>query len=407
MTARWLSVVGIGEDGLDGLSPAARALVAAAETLVGGARHLAMVPPDGRERLSWPSPPRLLLDRLEARRGRRVCVLATGDPMCFGVGNMLVRRFRREEMSILPAPSAFALACARLGWPEHEAELLTLHGRPLSLLEGALRPGGRLVLLSADADTPGAVARLLAERGYGDSRMWVLERMGGPAERVLEGRAGAWPHPPGADLNTIALDLAAGPGAALRPRIPGLPDEAFANDGQLTKREVRAATLAALAPAPRALLWDIGAGSGSVAIEWLRAERTARAVALEPRADRRATIAANAAALGVPRLEVREGRAPAALAGLEAPDAVFVGGGASAPGVLDACWDALRPGGRLVANVVTVEGEAAVLEHRARLGGDLARISVARAAPVGPFTGWRALMPVTQWSVAKPWGAAP
>ena len=407
MTARWLSVVGIGEDGMDGLSPAARALLEAAEVLVGGARHLAMVPPDGRERLAWPSPPRLLLDRLDERRGRRVCVLATGDPMCFGVGNMLVRRFRREEMSILPAPSAFALACARLGWPEHEAELLTLHGRPLSLLEGALRPGARPVLLSADASTPAAVARLLAERGYGDSRMWVLERMGGPAERVLEGRAGAWPHPPGADLNTIALDLAAGPGAALRPRVPGLPDEAFASDGQLTKREVRAATLAALAPAPRALLWDIGAGSGSVAIEWLRAERTARAVALEPRADRRATIAANAAALGAPRLEVREGRAPAALAGLEAPDAVFVGGGASEPGVLDACWDALRPGGRLVANVVTVEGEAAVLERRARLGGDLARIAVARAAPVGPFTGWRPLMPVTQWSVAKPWDAAP
>ncbi len=407
MTARWLSVVGIGEDGMDGLSPAARALLEAAEVLVGGARHLAMVPPDGRERLAWPSPPRLLLDRLDERRGRRVCVLATGDPMCFGVGNMLVRRFRREEMSILPAPSAFALACARLGWPEHEAELLTLHGRPLSLLEGALRPGGRPVLLSADANTPAAVARLLAERGYGQSRMWVLERMGGPAERVLEGRAGAWPHPPGADLNTIALDLAAGPGAALRPRVPGLPDEAFASDGQLTKREVRAATLAALAPAPRALLWDIGAGSGSVAIEWLRAERTARAVALEPRADRRATIAANAAALGAPRLEVREGRAPAALAGLEAPDAVFVGGGASEPGVLDACWDALRPGGRLVANVVTVEGEAAVLERRARLGGDLARIAVARAAPVGPFTGWRPLMPVTQWSVAKPRDAAP
>lgn len=399
---RWLTVVGIGEDGLDGLAPSSLALIDAAEVLIGGARHLAMLPEDGRERLPWPSPLRRLLDQIEAMRGRRVCVLATGDPMCFGIGSTLVRRIPLEEMRIIPAASALALACARMGWPEHEVEQLTLHGRPMALLESYIRPRARLIILSDNAKTPAKVAGLLTKRGYGGSLMTVLERMGGSAERGLDGIAGTWPHPPGEDLNTIAVDLVAGPGAMIRPLVPGLPDEAFVNDGQLTKREIRATTLASLAPTPRALLWDVGAGCGSVAIEWMRADRRCRAIAIEPRADRRMMIAENAAALGVPSLETVEGTAPNALSDLAAPDAIFVGGGASGDGVIGACWSALKPGGRLVANVVTLEGEAALLAHQANLGGALTRIAISRAEPVGPFQGWRPLMPVTQWSVMKP-----
>ena len=403
---RWLSVIGIGEDGLDGLAPATRAIIDAAEVLIGGARHLAMLPDDGRERLAWPSPLRLLLDRLDGYRGRRVCILATGDPMCFGIGSTLVRRIARAEMLIIPAPSALALTCARLGWPEHEVELLTLHGRPLALLEPYLQPRARLVILSDGAGTPAEVAARLAERGYGDSGMTVLEHMGGPAERILEGSAADWPHPPGADLNTIAVALSAGPDAARWPRVPGLPDDAFAHDGQLTKREVRAVTLSALAPTSRALLWDVGAGSGSIGIEWMRADPRCRAIAIEPKPQRRAMIAENATALGVPTLEIIDGTAPEALTGLAPPDAVFIGGGVSAGGVIEACWAALRPGGRLVANAVTLEGEAALLAQCGRRGGTLTRIAVSRAAPMGPYQSWRPLMTVTQWAVTKPFDDA-
>lgn len=399
--APWLSVVGIGADGTAGLSPVARALLDAAECLVGGHRHLAMLPDEDRPRLAWQRPLSATVEQIARWRGRRVCVIATGDPMCFGIGTTLARHFSRDELTIVPAPSAFALACARLAWPQHEVELLSLHGRPIDVLGGVLQPRGRLVLLSHDATTPARVAAYLAERGYGRSRMHVLELMGAPAERVRRGTAGEWSCAPGPDLNTIAVELVADQGTATLARIPGLPDAAFVHDGQLTKSEVRASTIAALAPGPHALLWDVGAGCGSVAIEWMRADRTARAVAVEPDAGRRSLIAQNAAALGTPALRIIDGRAPEALAGLAEPDAIFIGGGLSVPGVVDACWAALRSGGRLVANVVTLESEAVLLEQRARLGGDLVRISIARAEPVGPFEGWRPMMPVTRWSVTK------
>ena len=403
MSHRWLSVVGIGDDGLEGLGQQARALIDAAEILIGGARHLAMIPDDGRERLVWPSPLRLLVERITELRGRRVCVIATGDPMCFGIGSTLVGHVPPQEMLVVPAPSAFALACARLGWPQHLVDFLTLHGRPVATLEPFLQPGARLVLLSHDAATPARVAAHLADRGFERSRVLVLEQMGGTAERRLEGVAGDWNHPPGADLNTVAVEVVADPTTGIRPRIPGLPDSVFVNDGQLTKREVRAVTLALLAPSPHALLWDVGAGCGSIAIEWLRSDRRCQAVAIEERQERCAMIVENALTLGVPGLEVVAGSAPRALAGLAAPDAVFIGGGAARAGVIEACWNALKPGGRLVANVVTVEGEAALLARQAQLGGTLSRIAIARAGPVGRYQGWRPLMPVTQWCVAKPW----
>ncbi len=398
----WLSIVGLGEDGLEGVSPAARPLIAGAETLVGGERHLAMVPGDHpAERLTWESPLARTVDAILARRGTRVCVLATGDPMWYGIGVTLVRRVPAEERTIIPAPSAFSLACARLGWPLAEVEALTLHGRPLDLLRAYIAPGARLLLLANDGETPAQVAELLREAGYGESRITVLEHMGGPQENRIDGAASNWNMVAAADLNTVAVDCRAGANAKLYPRAPGLPDEAYENDGQLTKREMRATTLATLAPLPGQKLWDVGAGCGSVAIEWLRAARGTSAVAIERSSGRCAMIARNAAALGAPQLEIVTAQAPAALAGLAPPDAVFIGGGVTEPGLVEACWDALSSGGRLVANVVTVEGERVVDDWHEKVGGDLTRIAVSKAEPLGGFSGWRALAPVTQWNVTK------
>ena len=399
---RWLSIVGIGDDGLDSLTPAARALVDRAEILVGGARHLAMVPEDGRERIGWPSPMSDVRPLLEARRGQAVCVLASGDPLCYGAGTRLHRWFDREEIRVIPAPSAFSLACARLGWSLPDIETLTLHGRPPEILAAYLFPGARLLALTENGETPMRAAELLRDAGYGESRLTVLEHLGGARENAVTETASDWGGRRCADLNTLAIECVAGPDVALAPRVPGLPDDAFRHDGQLTKREVRAATLAALAPIPGQLLWDVGAGCGSIGIEWMRAARHARAIAIERNPERVALIADNAAALGSPRLRIVEGSASEALDGLQAPDAVFIGGGITKELVFERCWDALGPGGRLVANVVTLEGETRLLGLHAHHGGSLIRIAISRAEPVGPYHGWRPLMPVTQWAVRKP-----
>jgi len=399
--SRWLSIIGLGEDGIDALTPAARRLIDKAELVVGGERQLAMVPTNGVERLTWASPLKLTVDEILCRRGRPVVVLATGDPMWFGIGVTLARHVPTDEMWIIPGASAFALAAARMGWPLAEVECLTLHGRALALLNAVVAPGARLLLLSADGTTPLAVAKALTALGYGRSRLAVLEHMGGPEERILTGTADVWTAGPARDLNTIAVECIADADAVVRARIPGLADEAFAHDGQLTKREVRAATLAALAPTPGQLLWDVGAGCGSVAIEWLRSHRTLEAVAVERDAARCAMILENATALGVPQLRLAEGGAPTALADLPLPDAVFIGGGLTVPGLVEHCWTSLKPGGRLVANVVTLEGETRLMSLRNEIGGALVRIAVSRAEPVGPFTGWRPLMPVTQFAATK------
>lgn len=399
----WLAIIGLGEDGLAGLTPAARALVEGAEVLVGGERHLAHaagVP--AAERLTWESPLTQTLDAIGLRRGRRVTVLATGDPMWYGIGVALAQRFAAAEMTIVPAPSAFALACARLGWPLAEATTLTLHGRPLDLLNAHLGEGVRLLILCEDGGTPARVAARLTAAGFGPSRLVALERMGGPGESRRESAAATWSGDRTDDLTTLAVECRADPGARALAAVPGLPDDAFRHDGQITKREVRAATLAALAPSPGQLLWDVGAGCGSIAIEWLRADRRNRAIAVERSPERCRMIAANAAALGVPGLRILEAEAPASLAGLAAPHAVFVGGGVTTPGLVDACWAPLAAGGRLVANVVTAEGEAALVAHRAALGGTLTRIAVARALPLGSHLGWRPLLPVTQLAAVKP-----
>ncbi len=406
-----VTVVGIGADGWDGLAPASREALETAQVVIGGPRQLELLP--GRVealRVAWPSPLRPAVPGLLAEHaGLRVAVLASGDPMFFGIGRTLTELLGAERLRVLPHPSSVSFACARLGWALEETETVSLVGRELATLAGALYPGRRLLVLSADASTPAAVAGLLRERGYGPSRLRVLEQLGGPAERVTAGTAHDWAHPAGDPLNLVALECVAAEPVAPTPAraalTPGLPDELFEHDGQLTKRHVRAATLATLAPVPGELLWDVGGGSGSIAVEWLRAHRSCQAVSVERDPVRAARIERNAAALGVPRLRVVTGRAPAALAELPTPDAVFIGGGLTADGLLDACWSALRPGGRLVANTVTLESEALLTEWYRRHGGELLRLAVAHAVPVGGFTGWRQAMPVTQWSVVKPLAA--
>jgi precorrin-6Y C5,15-methyltransferase (decarboxylating) len=403
MNGPWLTIAGIGEDGLAGLGAAAQAAIAEAELLIGGERHLALVPQrPGQERRSWPSPFAGAYALLRAERGRRVCVLASGDPMCFGIGSRLAAEYPADELRILPAVSSLSLAAARIGWALQEVRVLPAHKRSLARLALHLAPGVRLLVLSADGATPAQIAALLRERGFGASRMILLERLGGAAERRLEGTAGAWTSTECAALNLVAIECRAATGQQPLSRRAGLPDDAYQHDGQLTKRDVRAATLARLAPQPGELLWDIGAGCGSIGIEWMRAEASCRAIAIEPERERRALIAHNAERLGVPELSLVAGRAPGALAQLPAPDAIFIGGGLTAEGVTEHCWQALRPGGRLVANGVTLQTEAALIALRARIGGELTRLSVAQAAPLGGFDGWRPAMPVTLLAAVKP-----
>ena len=399
MTQPWLHIVGIGEDGLNGLLPATRTMVETAEIIIGGDRHHDLAPNITAERLAWPSPFDAMIDTINGLRGKRVVILVTGDPLWFSVGARIGRAIPPAEIVYHPQLSAFQLAAARMGWSLADVETLTVHGRPVEQMIAFIQPDARLLILTTGAETPARIATFLAERGFGDSRMTVLAAMGGEREQRFDGTAATWNHVVPA-FNTLAVECIAAPDAALLPRVPGLSDDLFQSDGTMTKREVRAATLAKLMPMRGALLWDIGTGCGSVAIEWMRAARYARAIGIEPRADRRAMAAANALALGTPRFDIREGEAPEVLADLPQPDAIFVGGGLSGP-VFDAAFAALRPLGRIVANAVTLESEAELIALHARHGGDLVKLNVHRAEPVGRLTGWRPLMPVTQWSLIK------
>ncbi|UUU35871.1 precorrin-6y C5,15-methyltransferase (decarboxylating) subunit CbiE [Streptomyces sp. CA-210063] len=399
-----VTVVGIGADGWGGLPDTSRTALRDAEVLLGGPRQLDLLPPEcAGERIAWPSPLRPAVPGLlAAHAGRRIAVLASGDPMFYGIGRALAEE--TDALRVLPHPSSVSYAAARLGWPLEDVEIVTLVGRPTARLVAALHDGRRLLVLSADADTPGEVAALLRDRGFGPSRMRVLEQLGGEKERTSdESTADDWgrAQPPGDPLNIVAVECRRAPDALRLGAVPGLPDEAYEHDGQLTKRYVRAATLGALAPAPGELLWDIGGGSGSIAIEWMRTHPSCRAITVERDPVRAERITRNAERLGVPGLRVVTGAAPAVLAELPPPDAVFVGGGLTAPGLLDACWEALPGGGRLVANTVTLESEALLANAHRRWGGELVRLAVAHAVPVGGFTGWRQAMPVTQWAVQK------
>jgi precorrin-6Y C5,15-methyltransferase (decarboxylating) len=400
---KWLSVVGIGEDGLAGLGELAQSLIAQAEVLVGGARHLAMLlPDDPREKLPWKTPLEATVEQLIRRRGQSICILASGDPMCHGIGVTLLKRIPLSEMTIVPAISAFSLACARLGWSLAEVETFSLTNRPPAVIASAFYPGARLLVLSADNQTPEIVANLLRQQGFGNSQMTVLERMGGAKERRIEGVAATWKVTELANLNTIAIAVIADPGTIPLPRIPSLPDAAYHHDGQLTKREVRALTLSALAPIPGQLLWDVGAGCGSIAIEWMRSHPRCRAIAIERHPTRQQYITDNAIALGVPDLKIIAGEAPSALKNLPQPDAIFIGGGVTTDTLFETCWNALPTGSRLVINAVTLESEQNILQWHTMYGGELIRIGIQRAEAIGSFLGWKPFVPVTQWVTIKP-----
>jgi precorrin-6Y C5,15-methyltransferase (decarboxylating) len=397
----WLTVVGIGEDGFKGLGRNARHALLRASRIVGGQRQLDLLPVCIRgERQLWPSP--FSLEPVLARRGEAVCVLASGDPMFYGVGASLARQVPADELLILPAPSSVSLAAARLGWPLQDVVTLSVVARPLAVLNAHLASGVRLLVLSNNGQSPAAMAEQLAERGFGASRLSVFEHLGGPDERRIDGIARDWPGEPIAALNLVAIDCVADANTARLSRLAGLPDSAFKHDGQLTKRDVRAMTLARLAPMPGELLWDVGAGSGSIGIEWMRAHPSCRALAIEADEGRQLLIEHNRDALGVPGLQLIRGTAPHALAGLEAPDAIFIGGGVTRDGVLDTCWQHLRPGGRLVANAVTLQSEMTLMAWREQHGGELTRIHVAQAQPLGDFDTWRQALPITLLEVIKP-----
>ncbi|MET3826243.1 precorrin-6Y C5,15-methyltransferase (decarboxylating) [Sphingomonas sp. PvP055] len=392
----WLTIVGIGEDGPAGLSPASRDALAHAEWVTGAARHLALLPDLACPSAVWPVPFADGIAGLLARRGQRVVMLVSGNPFWFGAGSVVTRALEPGEWVAHPVPSTFDLAAARLGWPIETTRCLGLHAAPLARMRPMLAPGVRLIVLLRDAAAVGTLARYLDAQGFGASALWVLEALGGPRERVRRVTAADYAledvgHPVAVGIETV------GDGAVL-PGVAGRPDRWFAHDGQITKRPVRALTLSALAPRPFETLWDIGAGSGSIAIEWLLADPSTQAVAFEADPVRAARARGNAAALGVDRLAVVVGRAPDGLGGYPFPDAVFVGGGLSED-LLDWLFRTLPPGTRLVANAVTLESEALLARWQGDKGGDLLRIELSDVAPIGTRRGWRAHYPIVQWSV--------
>ena len=401
--SKWLTIVGIGEDGVAGLGDEAKQRIARAEVVFGGKRHLAFVSDLAKgETRAWPTPFDAGMRDVLALKGKKICILASGDPFFHGVGVTLARKVKPEEMLVLPAPSSLSLAASRLGWALQDIETVSLHGHSIDLIRSLLHPGARILVLTSDADVLAAIAALLNELGFGPSRLTVLEALGGPDEVRRTVRADAFDLKNINPLNVLALEIESTPDARVLPLTAGLADHLFEHDGQITKREIRAITLSALAPKRGELLWDIGAGSGSIGIEWMLAHPSLRAIAIEADGERAARIHRNAAHCGVPGLVVVEGAAPRALAKLETPDAIFIGGGGSDAGVLEKAIKALRPSGRLVANAVTLEMEALLLDQHNRRGGDLTRIALSRAAPVGSMQAWRPAMPITQWSWVKP-----
>ncbi|GAA1094373.1 bifunctional cobalt-precorrin-7 (C(5))-methyltransferase/cobalt-precorrin-6B (C(15))-methyltransferase [Nocardioides dubius] len=399
-----ITVLGVGADLT--LESSARALLAAADVVLGGRRHLAALDASigessTQQRISWPSP---LADQLPAllaeHRGRRVVALASGDPLVSGIGGTLIRLLGADAVRIVPAISSVALARAAMGWTAEESEVLTLVGRDVDALRRAVAPNRRLLVLTSGPQTPAEIGGILAAVGHGSAALTVLSDLGTADEARSTRSADAWTRVSSDDVPTLhVVAVETSPDTPyLSAWVAGLPDDAFENDGQLTKRDLRASALARLAPAPGQHLWDVGAGAGSVGIEWMRAHPTCRTTAVEANSERAARIASNARALGVPGLSVVEAKAPDALAALETPDAIFIGGGATRPGVLDACLGALGPGGRLVVHGVTLETEQLLADAYRTHGGELTRIAVESTAPVGTFTGWTPARTVTQWA---------
>lgn len=398
MTGPWLDIVGIGEDGMAGLSDDTRRLLEKAEVIIGGDRHHRLSDKVCAKRVAWPSPFDAMIDTIIGFRGKRLVVLVTGDPLWFSVGAKISKAIPAGEIRYHPQLSAFQWAACRLGWSLADVETLTVHGRPAAQIIPYFSPDARLLVLTKNRESPAEIAAMLAERGYGASRLTVLAALGGPQEARFEATARAWDGDV-PDFHVLAVQCIAGPRTRVWSRT-GLPDDAFRHDGKLTKQAVRAVALARLAPVRDGILWDIGAGCGSVGIEWMRAAPEARAIAIEPVADRRAMAQHNAHELGAPALRLVEGQAPEALSGLPTPDAVFVGGGVTA-GNISIAIAALKPFGRLVANAVTLESESVLAEMHGVHGGELSRIATQALAPLGDYRGWKPAMPVTQWFYSK------
>jgi precorrin-6Y C5,15-methyltransferase (decarboxylating) len=395
----WLTIIGIGDDGFDShfdsLSEIVHHAITTATLIIGGDRHLQFLPKTiPCKLLRWSSPIQNSIDELLTHRGQPVCILASGDPLCHGIATTLLRSIPLVEMQIIPALSAFTLARSRLGWSSTEVETISLCGRDPAFLRAALYPNAKFLVLSSDQHTPNIVCDRLTEWGYGDADVTILEHLGGPKEKQLHTIARQRFTEPIAELNTIAIQTHNFPSS--------IPDTEYQHDGQLTKQEIRTLTLAALAPFPGQLLWDVGAGSGSIGIEWLRTHPRNQAIAIESHPDRLANISHNAKNLGVPNLKIIAGRAPEALQNLQRPDSIFIGGGVTRSGVFETCWDALKDGGRMVINGVTLESEMKLFQLQQLYGGSLTRIQIQRAEPIGNFLGWKSLSPITQWLVTKP-----
>lgn len=401
MTA-WLNIIGVGDDGLGSLNEAAKVALSKATLIVGGKRHLDMLPKDDdRATLIWPSPLIQLVDDVMAKRGQQITILATGDPMHYGIGVTFAKRLPATEMAVFPALSAFTLAASRLGWDLSRTITMTLHGRPLELILSNLAPATQILALSDNGDTPSDLAALLCDNGYGDSVLTVLEHMGGSKENLQTKTANQWVGQKCQDLNTVAIDCVANNTANPISIIPGLPDDAFAHNGQITKREVRSATLAALSPLRGQLLWDVGAGSGSISAEWMRICPLNQAMAIEHKQDRLDLIQQNRKKLGIPALKIISGKAPDALENLPDPDRIFIGGGLTNEGVFETCWQRLKPGGVLVANTVTTQGESFAFDLADQWDGELTRLNISRAIKIGNFTSWKPFRQVTQLRLVK------
>jgi precorrin-6Y C5,15-methyltransferase (decarboxylating) len=397
----WLTVIGIEEDGLSGLSSDAVAHIERADVIFGGKRHLAMLDEVNAEHVQWSVPFSDSIVKIQAHSDKNVVVLASGDPQWFGIGSVLAKKIDLSEFQIIPARSSFSLAASQLAWSLANVQTLTLHGRAFANIARWVFPSAKLLVLSNDGSTPAKIAEHLAGRGFGQSKVHVMEHLGGTKQRISCSAAAGFDVSDIADLNIVGVECIADSDAHWHSAVAGLPDDAYIHDGQLTKSVVRAATLSALRPFPGGLLWDVGAGCGSIGIEWMRAAPNTKAIAIEPNPKRLKMIAANAAILGVPNLKVISGKAPVGLMELTMPDAIFIGGGFTQDNVFETCWQALSERGVLVVNAVTLESETRLFELHQKFGGTLTRTSVEQVAPMGSFRGWQQAKPVTQWQVIK------
>ena len=408
ISKKWLRIIGIGDDGWNDLSSDTKKLLYESEILLGGERHLRMIPNDFKgERIEWTSPIKGAISKILSWRpskfdsGRIVSVMASGDPLCYGVAAKFLKHLPIDEIWIKPSLSTFTLICSRIGWSLPDVDLLTIHGRPLEMIHTFIQCGARLLVLSNDENSPQQVSKLLNDRGFGKSIITVFEHLGGKNERLFYGKANSWSFQKGASLNAMAIECIPEDNAKILSTVPGIPDDAFLHDGQITKREIRALTLSRLMPVADQFLWDIGSGCGSISIEWMRFNPRCKAVAIEKSKTRTKIIEKNAFELGVPMLQIINGIAPKVLKNLPPPDAIFIGGGITTDRMLQTCWHKLNPGGRLVINVVTLEGEKKLLGWQSKNGGDLTRINISHVEKLGKFEGWKELRSVMQLAAIK------